>query len=314
MIGASDTESIEDVRYYGTISASSMEEKAFQDDEVKLALHNFGGITISKSLSEFDINPENPVFSYMNRVKIIVVPTGGGFIDDATKTRIRNYLRVKMDFTDFIEFIDPVYIDVRFSIAFDVFANTPSNFSAQVGSFLETEYALGKLDFGKSLDYSEVSYKLRTQFSQYVKRFTLILYVIEKETNLAIPTGSVSTRTLKLGNLRAGVNNIQPEKSYIYISYKKGTGTVYTEKYVDNELGAYVKIDASPADAILASSIDYITGAVSIMLKPAVTEVDSLEYIYQPFDVDGEPLNIDIKSTQIIEYDSTLVDVEVVNP
>jgi len=303
MLGASGVESLESIKYWGQIAASAVDEKAFNDDEVRLALQEFGGILKSKALSEYDISPNTPDQTSMNTVRLLVVPTSGTSIDDVTKQRIRNYLRPKMDFTDFIEFLDVVYIDVRFVIDAEVNQNTPQDFSAQVGSYLQTTYALGERDFGASLDHSTLITQIKTEFSDYIRRFNLTLWVVEDETSPTIPTGGIITKTLKIGGLRSGQNNIKG----LQIVTNFRISSDIDETWEDDGSGNLI---LAGGQFLTAGTINYETGAISLTLNGSVTQINSLLYRYTTYDVDGKDVNIDIKYNQIAQYQSHVVEVE----
>jgi hypothetical protein len=208
-----------------------------------------------------------------------------------------------MDLTNLIDFQDVEYIDIRFKLTFDVNKSTPADFSGQVDSYLAATYALGQLDFGASVDHSKVVYQITNAFSSYIKRFELVLQVIEEADNVTIPTAHLLTRTLLLGSLRPAAPNVF--STLINIYYKKGTGASYSEAYKDNGSGTYVKVDASAPDSIISSSIDYTTGLISLTLNSAVTSISHIEYIYETYDIEGIIQNVDIKPHQIVEYNSS---------
>jgi hypothetical protein len=306
MINADDVEDIDSIKYWGQIAASTMDDSAHQNDEVRLALQEYGGILKSKALSEYDISPDSPDFTAANRVRLLIVPTSGTVIDDTTKQLIRDYLRPLMDFTDFIEYIDVVYIDIYFKVDMEVYSNAPQDINAQIDSYLQTTYALGQLDFGQSLDHSEVVYNIRGQFSDYIKRFNLELWVTETDTSPAIQTGDVIDKTLKLGNLVPTQNNIHTCR--VVATFNDGADRVETLE--DNGSGAFDPVGTGTSEFISSGTINYITGAITLNLLPEVVSVASIEYQYRTYDVDGKEENIDISYNHIIRYNKSLVEIE----
>lgn len=308
MVGAEDVETIESIRYWGQIAASTLDEKAFQDSEIQLALQQFGGILISKALSEYDISPDSPDQNTMNVVRLLIVPNTGTTYDDVTKQRIREYLRPKMDFTDFIQFIDVEYIDIYFVVDTEVTSNTPQDIASQMDTYLQTTYALGQLDLGASLDHSTVVNQLKTEFADYIHRFNLTLWVTETDTSGAIQTGNIITRTLKIGGLRAGQNNIKSCK--VIASFNDGADK--TETIQDDGSGNFVPVATGVSSFISSGTINYQTGLVTLNLKGGVVSVSSLEYQYETYDVDGVSVNVDIKYNQIIRYNKSYIPIEYV--
>jgi hypothetical protein len=310
MIGADEKETLDSVKYWGRKAASSLSDKAFNDDEVQLELQQFGGILKSKAISEYDVNPLNPDPQYMNAVKLLIVPTAGGNPDTITQQRIREYLRPKMDFTDFIYFIDVEYIDILFSIAAEVFNNAPQDLATQIDTYLQTSYTLGTLDFGKSIDHSHVSYQVTNQFVSYIKRFLLTLWVTETSLTPVIGSGSTITKTLKMGGFRTPSPSIH--SCSIVANFNIGA-TSYTEVLMDNGSGLFIPTVTGSSIFITSGYIDYITGVINLTLHGSVTSVASIEYRYDTYDVDGNTENIDIKYFQIIRYGKSIISTEVVS-
>jgi hypothetical protein len=304
IIGADLKESADSIKYWGQKSISRMDNKAFNNEEVNLALHEMGGILSSKALSEYDIDPENPTEEFMNVVKLLVIPTTGGDIDDTFKQEIRVYLRDKMDFTDFIQFIDVDYVKILFELDMDVRRTASKSFATDVNSYLQTTYALESSDFGESINHSEVVANIRDEFSTDIIRFSLILKVEEDEEDLAIPTGGIISKTLQIGSFRVGSPNVLSVS--IITTFMAGTNEV-TETIIDDGSGSFV---IGSSEFITSGTIDYETGEIELELDPNVSSISSLKYTYRCYDVDGGTDNIDIKYFQVSQYGNATINVE----
>lgn len=306
---AAEDETLESIKFFGQLATSTMEDTAFVDPEIKVELKEFGGILISKALSEFDRSPDNPDFTLANIVELLIIMTTGLAPDTLTKQQIRLYLRERMDFTDFIQFTDVEQIGIRFVFDFEVFTNAPQNFADLVDDFVAVEYALSILDFGESIDHSQVSTKVSNEFPLLIKRFNLVLKVVELVLIPTIPTDSIISRTLLIGGLRTGLDNIK--NCTITIVYNKGTGGSLTEILISNTGGGFDVSGGGSSDATDTSSINFQTGLVNLDMKLDVTDIVSLEYVYETYDKDGIDLNVDIKTNQIIKYDSSSSTIEI---
>jgi hypothetical protein len=135
------------------------------------------------------------------------------------------------------------------------------------------------------------------------------LWVVETYTSVAIPTGGSLSYTLKIGNLRTGQNNIKLCK--IVVSFKVNS-TDKEETLQDNGSGSFAATSTGTSEFISAGTINYVTGAVSLTLESNVTEISSLEFRYETYDVDGVNENIDIKNNQIIRYNKSQIQTETV--
>ena len=308
MIGADDIEEIDSIKYWGQKAASSMDNVAFQDDDIQLELQEYGGILKSRALSEYDISPDSPDDNTMNIIRLLVVPTAGTVIDDTTKQSIRNYLRPKMDMSDFIQFIDVEYIDIYFKLDMEVNSNAAQDIGSQIDSYLQTTYELGQMDFEESLNHSDVTYNIKHNYLDYIHRFNLELWVIEEDVTPAIQTGPKIEKTLKIGGLSSGQNNIKLCK--IIVDFNDGVSK--QESFLDNGSGVFALVGTSATDFLDSGTINYETGAIVLNILGTVVSVSNIEYQYETYDKDGIEENIDIKYNQIIRYNKSLITTEYV--
>jgi len=308
LIGASDIETIESLKYWGKIAASSMTDKAFTSEELGLELQEYGGILKSKAISEYDLSPTTPNEQYMNVVRLLIVPTSGTELDDTAKQNIRDYLRPKMDFTDFIQFIDVEYIEILFKLSMELNTSSPSNISSLIDNYLQEEYALGNTDFGESINHSSVVYNIQSNFSDYIYRFALYLWVVENLEDPTIATDGTISYTLNLGSLRAGLTNINSCKLIIDFN----DGEEKEETLVDDGSGNIIPQGTSLSEVITSGTIDYVTGEIVLDIDPAVVSISNIETQYNPNDEDGNDENVDIKYNHICRYYGSEITVDYV--
>jgi len=302
LIGASYVESLESIKYYGQKAASALGEKAFNDDEIQIALVEFGGILKSKAISEYDISPDDPNEQFMNVVKLLIVPTSEETIDNFTKVRIRDYLRPKMDFTDLIQFIDVEYIDIYFKLDVDVFETTSRAISSNINGFLSSTYNLQNMDFGISLDHSEVCKGLHSYFPDDIKRIYLELWVTE-ELDPEEETGGELTHTLKLGNLVDRAINI--ERCELKVSFKHGDEDkeeIYITSMGVSPMADFTLQGGGSPLFLDAGTLNMKTGEAQLFISHLVQSITSVELEYIPYDTDDKVRNIDIKYFQLVRY------------
>jgi hypothetical protein len=299
LIGADSAEDIRSLKFYGQKATSSIENKAFQDDEIKVELQEFGGIALSKSLSEFDVNPETPDFTRANRIQLMILLTSGEALSNALKASIRTYLRTRMDFTDFVEFIPTEFIDIRFVISMEAIVSAPQDLDSQIDSFLQAEYAAGLLAFGVSLNHSSVNSKISTEFVDSIIRFNTTLQVVEEDSSGTVPV--TLTRTLLLGDLVAAENNIKVcTIEFTYTSTAPSTGT--SESIISDDAGVFSVVGGGISEVIDSGTIDRITGEVVLNIKNDVDTLPLVRFIYESHDSTDKDLNIDVKFNHIIRY------------
>lgn len=310
LIGADRIENIDSVKYYGKLAASSIENTAFNDNEIQLEIQYYGGILLSKAVSEYDSSPTSPDVTLANIIKLYIVTTAGSNPDATLKGNLRNYLHSRMDFTDFIQFEDAVFIDIDFVGDYEINTSAPQDFASQVDSFLSTTYALGELNFGESLNHSDVVYAIQNNFSDYIIRFNLTLKVVETESSPFVPTDGFIEKTLKIGGLNSGSDSIK--ECIIEITYTTASGSA-SETLTSQTNGTFTVNGGGTSGVFDATSINFETGEIFLDIKETVLDITALEYKYETYDTDGIDLNIDVKTNQVVRYSESNNTVEVVS-
>jgi hypothetical protein len=308
MFGGSDVEDIESIAYWGQKSANYMENFIASNDDLQVKLKKFGGLLITKAISEYDLNPTTPDLTQANRIKILSVPTTGTNLDDLTKTRLRLFLKEDLGMTDFVEFIDVTFLDIYFDITAEVFVSAPQNIATEINTYLQEKYKLGSIGLGESLDHSEVIYDLKRQFSDDLKRFEIDLGLVETLENPTINPSDKILHQLKLNNLR-DINNTM-YSVLLYVEYTDGSGSDSIEITDFNDLENN-PLTTSVTDVFTNITVDPVTCEFIFTVDTSsIVSIDKIEFKYFTYDSDGEKENIDIKFSQIMQYGVANIDVE----
>lgn len=300
IVGGKEYEDIESIRDNAPRSFKSG-VTAITKEDYKFIVESFSFIKKSTVWGETEVNEDlgNDPGTYLgveeNMVYISSVSDDDGDITKFQEDTIRNFINDKKSPTDIVNFVDPIFIYIKFYVSAFI---KDKNYSIvrvtdDIDLRLKTDYSIEKLDFKTPIYQSNYITSVNsvsgvgfhsTSFSLY----TLILFSSAYTFSTSLKMTDISPNSVKIY-----INNKTNVEGWSQLAQDNGSNSIVG-------VGDYV---------LLSSTIDYNTGEMSCLVSEGLDDSFSNYEIRIEFNVDNENI-LPTARNQIISCGDNVINVE----